>query len=194
MTAGAGAPSALEGAGRTVVLGLGNVLSTDDGLGVVAVHRLRRRYVIPDDVWVIDGGTLGLSLLPHVAGAARLLILDAVGASAPPGTVLRLEGEDVGPAIRERLSVHQVGVADLLCAARWLDRYPRRMVLLGVVPESTELGFGCTATVERRLGALVREAAMELERFGVGALVERAPAAPDEANADLAALASPRPR
>jgi hydrogenase maturation protease len=173
----AAAGEALEGAGRTVVLGLGNLLCTDDGLGVAALHQLRQRYVIPDEILLLDGGTLGLALLPHITGAAGLLILDAVGAAAPPGTLLRFEGDAAGLAMRERLSVHQVGVADLLCAARWLDRYPRRTVLLGVVPESTELGVGCTRTVERQLSALVRAAAQELESFGFGALSERAQAA-----------------
>jgi hydrogenase maturation protease len=124
-----------------LVLGLGNVLCGDDGLGAIAVHLLRRRYRVPDGVVVLDGGTLGLSLLPTLEQAHEAILVDAIRADGPPGTFVRLEGDDVAPAVAARLSVHQVGVLDLLEAARWRGRYPSRLVLLGLVPESIDLGL-----------------------------------------------------
>jgi hydrogenase maturation protease len=105
-----------------LVLGLGNVLCGDDGLGAVAVHLLQRRYQAPDGVSILDGGTLGLSLLPYLEEAHEAILVDAIRGDGPPGSFVRLEGDEVAPAVAGRLSVHQVGVADLLEGARWRER------------------------------------------------------------------------
>jgi hydrogenase maturation protease len=155
-----GSPSAL------LVLGLGNVLCGDDGLGAVAVYLLQRRYRAPDGVSVLDGGTLGLSLLPLLEDARAAILVDAVRADGPPGSFVRLEGDDVAPAAAERLSVHQVGVADLLEAARWRGRCPSPLILLGLVPESLELGVGRTPRVEAALPGLVERVVAEARGLG----------------------------
>jgi hydrogenase maturation protease len=149
-----------------LVLGLGNVLCGDDGTGAVAVHLLERRYRVPDGVQVLDGGTLGLSLLPLLEQAQVAILVDAIRTAAPPGTLVRLEGDAVAPAVAERLSVHQVGVADLLEAARWRGRYPPRLVLLGIVPESLALGVRRTAAVEAALPLLVEAVVAEARALG----------------------------
>jgi hydrogenase maturation protease len=154
---------------RTVpllVLGLGNVLCGDDGLGAVAVHLLQRRYRAPDGVLVLDGGTLGLSLLPNLEQAREAILVDAIRTDGAPGSLVRLEGDDVAPAVAARLSVHQVGVLDLLDAARWLERYPSRLVLVGLVPQSLALGVGRTAAVEAALPGLVDRIVAEAGGLG----------------------------
>ena len=130
-----------------LVLGLGNVLLGDDGLGAAAVARIRDHYDWPEDVRVFDGGTLGLALLPYVEEAEAVILVDAIRDDQPAGTFVRLDGDDVAPAVATRLSPHQVGVADLLDGARSRDRYPSRVVLLGLVPESMELAVGLSAPV-----------------------------------------------
>jgi hydrogenase maturation protease len=150
----------------TLVLGLGNVLCADDGVGVAAVARLQRRYRIPEGVAVEDGGTLGLTLLARLSGVRDLILVDAVETGDAPGTLVRLAGDAVGPAVRERLSVHQVGVADLLEAARLTGTAPDRVVLLGVVPETTELRLGCSRAVRDAVPDLVQAVATELARLG----------------------------
>jgi hydrogenase maturation protease len=149
-----------------LVLGLGNVLCGDDGLGAVAAYLLQRRYRAPEGALVLDGGTLGLSLLPTLEEARDAILVDAIRAEGPPGTLVRLEGEAVAPAVAARLSVHQVGVLDLLEAARWRGRYPPRLVLLGLVPESLELGLGRTSAVEAALPGLVERIVVEAAGFG----------------------------
>jgi hydrogenase maturation protease len=146
---------------QVLVLGLGNVLCGDDGLGVAALARLQRDFVAPEHVRLLDGGTLGLSLLPLLEEADEVVVLDAVRAEAAPGTPVRLEGDEVAPAVRERLSPHQVGVSDLLDALRWRSTWPRRLVLLGVVPETLAPGFGLSPAVRDALPGLV-DAAREL--------------------------------
>ena len=138
-----------------LVLGLGNLLCCDDGLGVVAVHHLLRRYTPPAGARILDGGTLGLSLLPHLEDAQAAILVDAIRGDGPPGSLLRLEGEEVGPAVSARLSSHQVGVADLLDAARWRLRIPDRLLLLGVVPETVALGLGLSPAVAAAVPKLV---------------------------------------
>jgi hydrogenase maturation protease len=149
-----------------LVLGLGNVLLEDDGVGSAAVTRLRDYYDSPDGVRVFDGGTLGLSLLPYLDQADALILVDAVRTDDAPGTFVRLDGDDVPPAVATRLSPHQVGVADLLDGARWLDRYPSRVVLLGLVPQSIELGLGLTPAVADGLAGLVERVAAEAAAMG----------------------------
>ena len=149
-----------------LVLGLGNVLLEDDGAGAAAVSLLLERFAPPEGVHVCDGGTLGLSLLPYLQDADAVILVDAVRADGAPGTLVRLDGDDVAPAVAERLSPHQVGVADLLDGARWLGHYPARVVLLGLVPASMELGVGLSPLVRASLSQLVEQIVEEAESLG----------------------------
>jgi hydrogenase maturation protease len=149
-----------------LVLGLGNVLLGDDGVGPAVIAQLRDAYAAPPGTLLLDGGTLGLSLLPYLEDARRVILVDAVAADAPAGTLVRLEGHEVGPAVATRLSPHQVGVADLLEGARWHEREPQQLILLGVVPESIELGVGLSAPVRRALPALVDVVRAEAAALG----------------------------
>ena len=149
-----------------LILGLGNLLLEDDGVGSAAVERLADRYEPPAGVQVLDGGTLGLSLLPYLEDADAVILVDAVKADLPPGAQVRLDGDDVAPAVATRLSPHQVGVADLLDGARWLGRYPQSVVLLGIVPESMDLAVGLSPRVRPALPALVERIVDEARRMG----------------------------
>jgi hydrogenase maturation protease len=164
-----------------VVLGLGNVICGDDGVGVAAVRAISERFEVPESVSLLDGGTLGLSLLGWLSDAEDVLLVDAIRTDAPPGTLVRLDGEDVAPAVRERLSVHQIGVADLLDALRLLGTWPARMELVGLVPEHMELRVGLSPAVESALPALVEALAA-----GIRARGHRLPArTPDEGPVDV---------
>jgi hydrogenase maturation protease len=149
-----------------LILGLGNVLLGDDGVGSAAIARLLDDYQAPADVRVLDGGTLGLSLLPYLQDSDTVILLDAIRTDAPPGSLVRLDGDGVPPAVATRLSPHQIGVSDLLDGARWIDRYPSQLVLLGLVPETIELAVGLSAAVARGLPVLVEEVVNEAARLG----------------------------
>jgi len=149
-----------------LVLGLGNVVCQDDGAGIAAIHKLLREYELPEGVLALDGGTLGLSLLPLVDSAEQVIMVDAIRGEGPPGTLVRIEGDEVAPAVYERLSPHQIGVADLLAGASLLDRYPDRVVLIGVVPESIDLGLGRTPEVDASIPELVERVVQELDALG----------------------------
>jgi len=163
-----------------LVLGLGNVLCSDDGAGVFAVHKLRRGWQLPPGVRVVDGGTLGLDLLALVAASDRVILVDAVRAEASPGTIVRLTGDEVASAVYERLSPHQIGVADLLAGAAWCDRYPSEVVIVGIVPASVDLQIGCTPDVTAGLDALVLAVLAELRAHGVIAVCRTVATGPSD--------------
>jgi hydrogenase maturation protease len=156
----------MDSRSRLLILGLGNLLCSDDGLGALVAGAIAGTRDVPEGVQVLDGGTLGLSLLPYLEDAERAILVDAIQADAPPGTIVRLEGEDVGPAVAARLSVHQVGVSDLIEAARWRGRVPPTLILLGVVPQTIELGVGLSAPVRAVAGDLLKLVCEEASRLG----------------------------
>lgn len=155
--------------GKTIdvlVLGLGNVLLGDDGLGAAAVARVEGGYRIPAGVQLADGGTLGMALLGMIAESRHVILVDAVRTDDPPGTFVRIDGEAVMDAVRDRLSPHQVGVADLLDSARLIDCYPASVTLLGLVPEMIELSVERTGAVESGLDTLVEAVVREVQSLG----------------------------
>ena len=150
----------------TLVLGIGNVLLTDEGVGVRALKELERRYTFSDDVDLLDGGTSGIELLRHIQGRDNLLIIDAMTCDQPPGTVYRVENEDVPAAFRTRISPHQLGLSDLLAAAMLTDGLPETLVLFGVEPESVDIGLELTETVEGSLKKLITAVVAEMRKIG----------------------------
>lgn len=164
---------------RVLVLGLGNVLLGDDGVGPLALARIERDYCIPLGVRLAEGGTLGLALLAEIAEARHLILVDAVATEEAPGTLVRLDGEAVLDAVRDRLSVHQVGVADLLDAARLIGRYPASVVLLGLVPGRIGLSVTRTCAVDHAIPALVSAVIEEVKTHGYELTPQSHAVAPD---------------
>ncbi len=154
--------------GRTVVLGLGNPLMGDDGFGLCAMARLQEDWVTPPSVEFVDGGTWGLSLLPVVDGAERLLVLDAIDLGRDPGTVIELRGHEI-PAFLERtkLSPHQVDLRDVLALCEWRGTLPAHVAVVGVQPERVELSSDLSPTVAAALGSVASRAAARLTAWGV---------------------------
>lgn len=150
-----------------LVLGIGNLVMSDDGIGVRVVQSLAERYRFPEQVTVLDGGTLGLDLLPQVGEARRLVIVDAVDTGEAPGTLVRLTGEEIPLALETKLSPHQMGLKDLLTVASLLGQAPQETVLLGVQPQSVEMALELTPPVQAQLAPLVVRVLDELAAWGV---------------------------
>jgi hydrogenase maturation protease len=151
-------------ASRIVVVGIGNLIRTDDGLGVHALERLRRDPRVPAGVTFIDGGTYGIELLAHIFDSTHLLLLDAIDAGEAPGILIRMENEELR-GLPCAASVHQVGLADLLATLPLVSTTPRETVLLGVVPASTVWGTSLTPEVEAALADLVDGAVRQLQEW-----------------------------
>lgn len=148
----------------TLVLGLGNLVHCDDGAGIHAIHRLQKDVRVPTGVVLIDGGTQGLSLLPHISGFRRMLVIDAVDAGETPGTLLRLEGHALAN-MPGKASVHQMGFSDLMVAMRLLGDVPEEVVVLGVQPQSTEWSAELTPPVAKTMDALIDAAISQLRSW-----------------------------
>lgn len=133
------------------VLAVGNEIMGDDGVGPALLAGLAPRWADDPRVELVAGGTDGLALLPVVEDAARLLILDAVAAEGPPGTVVELHGDQVPRLLGQKLSPHQVGLLDVLVAARLLGREPAEVAVVGIVPASVELAVGLDPAVAAAL-------------------------------------------
>jgi hydrogenase maturation protease len=151
----------------TLILGVGNLLLSDEGVGVHVIQRLQERYSLPENVQVLDGGTLGLDLLYYLEGVENLLLVDAVETGKAPGTLLRLEGEEVPAFLSIKISPHQIGVPDMLFAAKLKDLYPQRIVLWGVQPENLDIGLELSPVIAAQVEPLVENVLTELNHWGI---------------------------
>jgi hydrogenase maturation protease len=109
---------------RALVMGVGNVLLSDEGVGVRIIEELEHRYRFPEEVEILDGGTSGIELLRFFDERDHLIIVDAVSADHPPGTVMRIEGADVPATFETRITPHQLGLSDLLATAKLTGQMP----------------------------------------------------------------------
>jgi hydrogenase maturation protease len=166
-------------AGLTVVLGVGNPLMGDDGLGLAALERLGAQWNVSGNVDLLDGGTWGLSLLPAIEDAARLLIIDAIDAGAAPGTEVRVPRERFPGYCATKLSPHQIDLRDVLELAQLRGRLPRDAVAIGIQPATIELSDGLTDCVRARVDDVVRSAVDVLASWGHACARKGASAARD---------------
>jgi hydrogenase maturation protease len=151
---------------KTLILGVGNLLLSDEGVGVRVVERLVATYELPEGVQILDGGTLGLDLLYYLEGVENLLIVDAVEMGKEPGTLLRLEGNEVPSFLSIKMSPHQIGIPDMLFAAKLKDRFPRNVVLWGVQPAVLDTGLELSPPVAGQVNALVDKVVEQLVQWG----------------------------
>jgi hydrogenase maturation protease len=151
---------------RALVLGVGNILLQDEGVGVRVVEHLQENYTFPEEVQVLDGGTMGLDLLFYLEGVDRLLVIDAVDARQPPGTIVRLTDGQIPALLGRKLSPHQIGLADLLSVAGLRDLTPSQVVLIGVQPASLETELSLSPTIRAQLPSIIDMVTQELKRWG----------------------------
>ena len=131
---------------RTLVLGIGNILLRDEGVGVRVVEAMRG-LTLPEDVECIDGGTSGADLVDEVADRAKVIVIDAVQAGGEPGAVFRLGAEDLMPGAGREISLHEFGLCDTLATARHLGCAPREVVIFGVQPKEISAGLDLSPEV-----------------------------------------------
>jgi hydrogenase maturation protease len=141
---------------KTLILGVGNYLLSDDGLSIHVLERLQSSNRIPDEIQMVDGGTCGLDLLQYLEGVSNLIIIDAVNRkNAAPGTIIRLSGDQVPAYLSLKISPHDIGLPDLLATAKLRDLYPQNVVVLGISPASLELGVELSPVVAVQVDTLI---------------------------------------
>ncbi|MDJ0720457.1 MAG: HyaD/HybD family hydrogenase maturation endopeptidase [Desulfobacterales bacterium] len=153
---------------QITILGIGNILLTDEGFGVRVIEKLFDEYEFPANVAVVEGGVLGIHLLGTLSKADHLIVVDAVKNKQPPGTLYRLEKDELPERILMKNSLHQTDFLETLTLCEMIDKAPQTIVVLGAEPEdivthSVEL----TPVVAARVDETVTQVLVELDRLGV---------------------------
>ena len=159
----------MDEAAEITVLGIGNIVLRDEGFGVRVAEYLGENYFFPEQVRILDGGTLGMELLRFVAGTRRLLILDAIRGDKAPGTVYRLEKEDVAAHFQSKLSAHEVGIQDILTLLALTGKPVPEVVVLGAEPVDFSAGLELSAELSPLVPNLAARALSELKSWGIEA-------------------------
>lgn len=152
---------------RILVLGVGNTLMRDDGVGVHAVRALADAYEIPANVRVVDGGAAGLGLLSDIAEADHLVIVDALKRGGVPGSIYCLAAEEIRPRRGPFVSAHEVGIAELLAAAEFAGRLPETQIIGVEALETESVGLELTGPLRSALPRIVAAIVDELHALGV---------------------------
>ncbi len=154
------------------VFGIGNILLSDDGAGVHALNKLRNEYEFREYVELIDGGTKGLDLLPLFENRDKVLIIDAANFRKKPGTIGTVEGNKIPAFLSSKLSVHQIGLPDMLFAARLMGITPAEICLIGIQPESMETSTELSDVVGNKMDALIDKVLERLKEWGTEAVLK----------------------
>ncbi len=153
---------------EVVVIGLGNILMEDEGIGVHVVNHLEQNYRFKPEIEIVDGGTSGLDLLPFFGPDKTILLIDAVNYDMEPGTVGILEDEAILAQLDPKISLHHLGLSDLISISELTDRKAKKMTLLGIQPESMEnLDLEMTDTIKGVFDKVVENALRILDEWGI---------------------------
>jgi hydrogenase maturation protease len=149
-----------------LVLGLGNILLQDEGIGVRVIERLKRDYEFPCDVEVLDGGTAGMALYEHVIDREHLIVVDAVKTGHSPGTLVTLNNDEVPAFFRNKVSPHQLALSDILAALQIAGNSPPQITVIGIEPLNLNTGLDMSNTVISQIDALATMVAGHLRQLG----------------------------
>lgn len=152
---------------HVMILGVGNILLSDEGFGVRVVEALEERYDFPDNVSVIDGGVLGINLMGIISEADQLIVVDVIRNGGQPGDIYRIDGEAIPERIRAKNSLHQIDFLESLTLCQALDKVPET-VIVGVEPKDIEtLSVDLTAATADRIDDVIQMVLAELDRLKV---------------------------
>ncbi len=157
---------------HVLVLGLGNLLNTDEGIGVHAIWEMQRRHQETgryQGVQLVDGGVLGMRLLPYVDEATHLVLLDCVDAGKAPGELVELEGEDIPLYAGVKVSMHQVTFQEVLGVSLARGHLPEYLYLIGMQPVSLAIGAEPTPEGRAAIPRMIERAEQVLQQWGVWA-------------------------
>ena len=150
-----------------VVLGVGNILLTDEGLGVHVVEDLKANYTFTPQISLIDGGTMGMELLTYMRGMKKILLIDAVNGGEAPGTIYEFPHRELEQYFTDHISVHEVGMQDILRIRAIQENPLEDAIVIGVEPESLDVGFEPSAPVQKALPEVKERVLRVLRGWGV---------------------------
>ena len=151
------------------ILGVGTVILTDEGFGVRAAEYLDHHYTFPDNVQIVDGGTLGIELTQYVTGTNKLLVIDSINGGAEPGTVFRFHNDAIMEHFQDKLSAHEVGIQDVLALLTVTGHKIPDVIVIGAQPFDVEAGVGLSDGMQALLPQIVEQALKDLGNWGIEA-------------------------
>jgi hydrogenase maturation protease len=166
--------------GRGAVIGIGNVLNRDDGIGVMLINYIQANYEFENSVSLVDGGTCGSALANDLAGADWAIILDAVEVKGRPGEVrVYSEEEFINSSSAVKMTPHQINFLDLIQQLRLEGTSPQRVSLIGIIPATTATGTVISSQVSKSLPRAVANLLRLLDKEGVEYIKRSSPQKPD---------------
>lgn len=151
---------------RILVLGVGNILYTDEGVGVRLVEKLEREYDFSDNVTLMDGGTLGIKLMDPIMNSDYLIVVDAVVGGDDVGSVYRLTGDDLRKSIAFKDSMHQTDLVDTLIYCDLAGNRPEAVVI-GIEPHDYDsMGLEVSEPIKPRLEPMAQAVLKEIADVG----------------------------
>ncbi len=152
---------------KVTLIGLGNLLLRDEGIGIHAVRALEAGYQADPGLEIVDGGTAGLDLLPYIEGRDRVLIVDVVNFRKEPGYIGVLENQEIPAMFTYKNSLHHLGLVDVLAAAQLLDVAPQEVCLIGIQPHTIETGLELSDLLQAKLPELLARIIARLQDWGL---------------------------
>ena len=147
---------------KNLILGIGNILLSDEGIGVRVAERMQRMS-LPPDVEVLEGGVKGLDLIYFIEGREKVIVVDAVKAGAPPGTLFRFTDKDLAAKKGTLRSAHGIDFSDVIAITGFMGIKPPEIIFLGIEPESLDAGMELSPLIEKNIPILINLVMKELE-------------------------------
>jgi hydrogenase maturation protease len=141
---------------RIAIMGIGNLLLKDEGIGVHVVQILQERNNLPDHVEIVDAGTAALDVLQMLGQVDRLIVIDAVKGGCEPGTLYKFKPDDIRSTNRATTSLHQLGFIEALNIVEKLGNAPRDVTIIGVEPKEIEIGLELSAEIAGKIPQIVQ--------------------------------------
>lgn len=150
---------------KITILGIGSLIYSDDGIGIHALKPLMEKYQGDNDIELIEGATDGMFLLEYVEDREYLIIIDAINNGVAGGTIMQLNGDEIPTYYGIKMSVHQAGFQEVLWLAKFRERYPKHITMIGMQPTVLEMGLSLSKTNEEQLPRLIEQVINQVEAW-----------------------------
>ncbi len=148
------------------ILGVGNILMSDEGFGVRVVEYLQANYHFPPGIELMDGGTSGIYLAPVIEDSRRLLIIDVLNMEGPAGGIHLLSADEMrGAGLQISVSPHQVGLLEIIDLCRLRDKAPAEIRIIGIIPQDLNLSLELSPTLRAKVKPVADMVIKQIEEW-----------------------------
>ncbi|MCK5033262.1 MAG: HyaD/HybD family hydrogenase maturation endopeptidase [Calditrichia bacterium] len=157
----------VENQSKIAVLGIGNLIMQDEGVGIHVIRKLETEYIFQPEIELIDGGTSGSELYGFFEDNDKMIIVDAVNFDEEPGFIGTIEKDDILKRLNTKLSMHNLGLTDVLSHVKLLDIEPSEIFLVGIQPAVIELHDELSDVISKRVDRILEVVCMKLTEWNV---------------------------